>query len=288
MTYPLNSYMLILLLVVFAAVSLFIYTGIRLFASGWSSYEQKYLEDAEKSLDSIYLTIPPQHVLYLSALCFLLFTGFWSLVLGNLLVGVVFGLMGLAFPKILLWWLKRRRNRKFDHQLVEALTNMGNSLKAGFSLNQALELISREMDNPMGQEMGLVVRETQVGVELSEALNHLYMRMPGQDLDLIISSILISREVGGDLTEIFDNIAFTIRERHRIEGKIRALTSQGKLQGAVILCIPPAMALALSYIAPSMVRPLYTTPIGWMLIGVVLILMAAGVYTIHKIVSIEV
>jgi tight adherence protein B len=144
------------------------------------------------------------------------------------------------------------------------------------------------MDNPMGQEMGLVVRETQVGVELSEALNHLYMRMPGQDLDLIISSILISREVGGDLTEIFDNIAFTIRERHRIEGKIRALTSQGKLQGAVILCIPPAMALALSYIAPSMVRPLYTTPIGWMLIGVVLILMAAGVYTIHKIVSIEV
>ncbi|MFW6457678.1 MAG: type II secretion system F family protein, partial [Planctomycetota bacterium] len=93
---------------------------------------------------------------------------------------------------------------------------------------------------------------------------------------------------GGDLTEIFDNIAHTIRERHRIEGKIDALSAQGKMQGFVIVCIPPGMALSLSYIAPNMIEPLFTTPIGWMLMGLVVLLMGMGIYTIYRIVAIEV
>ena len=144
------------------------------------------------------------------------------------------------------------------------------------------------MENPMKQEMSLAVREMQVGVPMEEALRHLYERMPGQDLDLIKIAILVSREVGGNLTEVFDNISFTVRDRHRIEGRIRALSSQGKLQGFVIIAIPPAMALALSYIAPGMIRPLYTTPIGWALMGLVVLLMTLGVYTIYRIVAIEV
>jgi len=270
------------------AVGLFVYTGLSLFATGWSSYEQKYMEDAEQSLDAIYLTIPPQHVVYLSLASFVLVSLLWIWLFGNVLVGLAFGTMGLALPKLLLWWLKKRRNERFDQQLVEALTNMGNSLKAGFSLNQALNLLAQEMDNPMRQEIGLVVREMQVGVDLGDALEHLYERMPSKDLDLVISSILISREVGGDLTEIFDNIAHTIRERHRIEGKIKALSAQGKLQGFVILCIPPGMAIALHYIAPRLIEPLYTTPIGWALMALVVALMAMGMYTIYRIVAIEV
>jgi tight adherence protein B len=207
---------------------------------------------------------------------------------GSVLAGLIFGLMGLALPKLLLWWLKKKRDEKFDRQLVEALTNLGNSLQAGFSLNQGLELLAREMDNPMGQEIGMVVREIQVGVEMEDALEHLYQRMPSKDLDLIISSILISRDVGGDLTEIFDNIAHTIRDRHRIEGKIKALSAQGKLQGFVILCIPPGMAIALSYIAPKMIEPLFTTPVGWLLMALVVVLMGMGIYTIYRIVAIEV
>ncbi|MFW6044573.1 MAG: type II secretion system F family protein [Planctomycetota bacterium] len=278
----------VLLLSAFIAVALFVYTGIHLFASGWQSYEERYMESAERSLDAVYLTLPPQHIVYLSVLCFVVVALLWMWLLGNALVGLLFGLMGLPLPKLLLWWLKKKRNEKFDHQLVEALTNMGNSLEAGFSLNQAIELLAREMDNPMGQEMSIVVREMQVGVELEEALDHLYDRMPSRDLDLIITSILISREVGGDLTEIFDNIARTIRERHRIEGKIEALSAQGKMQGFVIVCIPPGMAIALSYIAPGMMEPLFTSPIGWLLILVVVGLMAMGIYTIYRIVAIEV
>ena len=280
--------MLVLLVCAFSAVALFVYTGIQLFASGWQSYEEKYMQDAERSLDAIYLTIPPQHVVYLSVTCFAVLSLMWMWLFGSVIAGLIFGLMGLALPKLMLWWLKKKRDQKFDRQLVEALTNLGNSLQAGFSLNQGLELLAQEMESPMGQEIGIVVRELQVGVELEDALEHLYERMPSRDLDLIISSILISREVGGDLTEIFDNIAHTIRERHRIEGKIKALSAQGKLQGFVIVCIPPAMAVALSYIAPRMIEPLFTTPIGWVLMAVVVGLMGMGIYTIYRIVAIEV
>jgi tight adherence protein B len=283
-----NPHLLLVMLSVFGAVFLFVFTGIHLFASGWQSYEERYSEDAERSLDAIYLTLPPQHLVYLSVACFIVISLLWIWLFGNILVGMIFGTMGLAIPKLILWWLKKRRDEKFDRQLVEALTNLGNSLKAGFSLSQGLNLLAREMDNPMRQEIGMVVREMQVGVDLSDALQHLHDRMPSRDLDLIITSILISREVGGDLTEIFDNIAHTIRERHRIEGKIKALSSQGKMQGFVILCIPPGMAIALSYLAPKMIEPLYTTVTGWLLMGIVVTLMAAGIYTIYRIVNIEV
>jgi len=283
-----DMHMLAVMACAFAAVALFVFTGVRLFASGWQSYEQKYLADAERSLDAIYLTIPPQHVLYLSVASFVVVSLLWTWLLRNVLVGILFGTMGLVFPKLLLWWLKRRRDQKFDHQLVEALTNLGNSLKAGFSLNQALALLAQEMDNPMRQEIGLAVREMQVGLAMEDALQHLYERMPSKDLDLIITSILVSREVGGDLSEIFDNIARTIRDRHRIEGRIRALSAQGKLQGFVIVSIPPAMVLALSYIAPRLIEPLYTTPVGWGLMALVVALMALGIYTIYRIVAIEV
>jgi len=284
----LDSHQLAVMACVTASVTLFVYTGVRLFSSGWQSYEQRYLEDAERTLDSIYLTIPPQHVVYLSVACFVVVSLLWTWLFKNVGVGMAFGMTGLALPKLLLWWLKKRRREKFDHQLVEALTNMGNSLKAGFSLGQALELLSQEADNPMRQEMGLTVREMQVGVTMEDALDHLYERMPSKDLDLVITSILISREVGGDLTEIFDNIARTIRERHRIEGKIKALSAQGKLQGFVICAIPPVMAVALSYIAPTLIRPLYTTFLGWVVMAVIVGLMSAGIYTIYRIVAIEV
>ena len=284
----LDPYLLAVMACVFGAVAIFLFTGIMLFARGWQSYEEKYLQDAERSLDAIYLTIPPQHVVYLSVVCFVVLALLWTWLLGNALVGALFGAPGLALPKLLLWWLKKRRNEKFDHQLVGALSNLANSLKAGFSLPQSLGLMAQETENPMGQEIGLLVREMQVGVGMEDALQHLYERMPGRDLDLITTSILISREVGGDLTGILDNIASTIRERHRIEGKIRALSAQGKLQGFVICSIPPGIALALSYIAPGLVRPLYTTVFGWMLMALVAALMAVGIYTIYKIVAIEV
>jgi tight adherence protein B len=144
------------------------------------------------------------------------------------------------------------------------------------------------MENPMGQEMRLVAQEMRVGVSMEDALHHLAERMPGEDLDLLITSILISREVGGNLSEVFDNIANTIRDRLRLQGKIRALTAQGKLQGIVVALLPVGIGLALNALNPAFFRPMYTTTMGASFLGAIVVLELIGAWFIRKIVTIKI
>jgi tight adherence protein B len=171
---------------------------------------------------------------------------------------------------------------------VDALMNVSNSLRAGFSLHQAFEMVQREMGNPISQEFRLLNQELRFGVSMQDALNHLLERMPSEDLDLVATAIIISRDVGGNLTEVFENIAATIRSRHRLYGKIKALTAQGKWQAGLICSLPPLLGLAINYVNPEMMRYVYTEPEGWVLIAVIVILQVMGVFTILKIVDIDV
>jgi len=278
----------LILFIVFGTVVTFVAVGVELFARGWDSYEERYVVGAQRTLDAMYLTMPPQHLVYLSFLSCVLVGGIAWAAFPNAVFDIGCALVAFPIPRLGIAWLKRRRDRKFGVQLIDALNAMGNALKAGFSLPQALELLQREMDNPMGQEMRLVCQETRVGVQIEEALQHLVQRMPSQDLELVVTSIAISREVGGQLSEVFDNIADTIRERFRIEGRIQALTSQGKLQGIVISMLPILVGLALNAINPALFRPMYTTLPGWLLMGVIGVLELLGIWFIWKIVSIEV
>ena len=280
--------LVLILAAVFGSVFSFVALGAVLFTRGWQSYEEKYVEGAQRSLDSIYLTMPVQNVLYLSFACSLIVGAVVGILAGNVIVGAIFGMGAFPLPKFLLMYLKHTRDSAFGLQLVDALVNMGNSLKAGFSLNQALEQIHREMENPISQEIRLVTQEIRLGVSVEDALQHLLERMPSQALDLVVTAITISREIGGNLTEVFDNIADTIRERHRIEGKIGALTAQGKLQGIIISLLPLGVAIALNLINPKLMEPMFTTFFGWLMIAGVLGLEALGMFVIFKIVSIEV
>jgi len=271
-----------------SGVAIFTWAGIALFGRGWQGYEQRYVQGMDRTLDSMYLTIPRQHLLYLSVLSSLLagvFTGFGF---GNAIFGVICAALALPLPLLIVHFLKARRDKKFIVQLVDALFGMGNALRAGFSLPLAFEMVAREMDNPMGQEMRLVVQEMRVGVSMEDALHHLAERMPSEDLDLLITSILISREVGGNLTEVFDNIAGTIRDRLRLQGKIRALTAQGRLQGIVVSLLPIGIGLGLNALNPDFFRPMYTTRLGAAFLGAIVILEILGIYFIRRIVSIKV
>ena len=278
----------LILILVFGAVVTFVAVGIDLFARGWESYEEKYVAGAQRTLEAMYLTIPPQHLIYLSFLSCVLVGGIAWAVFPNAVFDTGCAIVAFPIPRLAIVWLKRRRDKKFNVQLIDALNAMGNALKAGFSLPQALEMLQREMDNPMGQEMRLVCQELRLGVQLDDALQHMLNRMPSQDLELIVTSIAISREVGGQLSEVFDNIADTIRERFRIEGRIQALTAQGKLQGIVISMLPVLVGLALNAINPALFRPMYTTLPGWVLMGIIAIMELMGIYFIWRIVSIEV
>ena len=272
----------------FAAVALLVYSILQFLSKGLQSYEEKYVGSATRSLDAMYLTMSAQQILYISLLCTLVVFILIAVTTANLVLGLALGLLAFVGPGVTIRMLKCRRDRKFNEQLVDSLMAMGNALRVGHSLPASLELIAKEMDNPMGQEMSLVVQEMRLGVAMEDALGHLHERMPGEDLDILITSIMISREVGGNLAEIFDTIADTIRDRHRLQGKISSLTAQGKLQGAIIGLLPVMIALFLHASNPELLRPMYTDWVGIAMLGAIVVMEAIGVLMIWKIVSIKI
>ncbi len=275
-------------LLIFGATALFVWAGIQLFSKGWVSYEERYVSGASRSLEALWMTIPPQQLLYLSVAAALAagFTG--TVVAGTPYAGIPLAVLGFLSPKGYLILLKRRRDQLFDQQLVHALGSLTSSLKAGQSLPQAMNLVAREMDNPIRQEFGLVSQQMRLGVAIEDALAQLSARMASKDLDLLVTSIAIAKEVGGNLSEVLEKIAGTIRERHRIEGRIRALSAMGRMQGVVMGILPVVLVVYLAAYQPQYVAPLFEHPIGWLLLGGSAAWMAIGAFFIYHILAIEV
>ncbi|WP_286821129.1 type II secretion system F family protein [Mitsuokella sp. UBA4253] len=193
-------------------------------------------------------------------------------------------LMGLA----LLGLRIRRRRKKFTNQLGDMLTMVANALRAGFSFMQAFELISREMDAPMGREVQLVVNEVNLGNTLESALDNMQRRVASPDFELVVTAVLIQRQVGGDLASILDTISETIAERVRMRREVMALTAQGRASGWVLAAIPVGLFIILYMMSPNYLSPLLDTEIGQMCIVGALILEVIGFFIIQRIVNINI
>lgn len=199
----------------------------------------------------------------------------------GVLVGIVMGfaLLGLRI---------RRRRKKFTNQLGDMLTMVANALRAGFSFMQAFELISREMDAPMGREVQLVVNEVNLGNTLESALDNMQRRVASPDFELVVTAVLIQRQVGGDLASILDTISETIQERIKMRREVLTLTAQGRMSGWVLVVMPFAMAGFLSFSNPDYLKPLIETEIGHICIAIAVISELLGILCIQKIVDIHV
>ena len=204
------------------------------------------------------------------------------------LSGVIGLYLGYMLPR---FWVGRRiggRLGAFNKQLPETITLLSNSLRAGSSFLQSIELVSREGQPPISEEVGRVVREVNLGLGMDEALKNLVRRIKSDDLDLMVTAIGIQQQVGGNLAEILDTIAFTIRERVRIKGEINTLTAQGRMSGYLVAFLPIALAAGINAINPGFMEPLFTQTLGKILIGVSLFCMAIGFFAIQKITDIKV
>nr|WP_304082079.1 type II secretion system F family protein [Mitsuokella multacida] len=200
-------------------------------------------------------------------------------------VGVLVGiLMGFA----LLGLRIRRRRKKFTNQLGDMLTMVANALRAGFSFMQAFELISREMDAPMGREVQLVVNEVNLGNTLESALDNMQRRVASPDFELVVTAVLIQRQVGGDLASILDTISETIAERVRMRREVMTLTAQGRASGWVLAAIPVALFAILYMMSPSYLSPLIDTETGRMFMIGALVLEVIGFFVIQRIVDIKI
>jgi tight adherence protein B len=208
------------------------------------------------------------------------------------IVGLV---LGWFLPRIWLSQRKARRLKAFNSGLADTITLLANSLRAGSSFLQAVEMIVRETQPPISTEFGRVIREVNLGLPLEEALANLQRRVRSDDLDLMTTAISIHHTVGGNLAEILDAIAFTIRERVRIKGEIRTLTAQQRLSGYVVGFLPVALVVLISILAPSFMQPMFVAPpallglpAGLFILGAGGVMMFIGFMFIRRIVDIEV
>ncbi|HHZ16936.1 MAG TPA: secretion system protein [Clostridia bacterium] len=206
---------------------------------------------------------------------------------GRLASGVILSFIGLILPPLLVKRAEEKKIIKFNLQLVDALAILSNSLRASYSFHQSIELVSREMPAPLGKEFARTFREVNLGTPLEEALNNMGKRIASEDLQLIITAVLIQRQVGGNLAIILDNISETIRDRIRIQGEIKTLTAQGKISGLVIGCLPFIIVVILMLMNPKFLEPLFQSSMGIMLIIWGLVSEVIGIIFIRKITAID-
>jgi len=203
--------------------------------------------------------------------------------------------VGAYFPRFYLRFRQGRRLRAFGQQLPDTITLLANSLRAGSSFLQGIELVTREARPPISEEFERVVREMALGVALQPALNNLARRVASEDLELMVTAINIQSQVGGNLATVLDSIAYTIRERIRIQGEIQTLTAMQRYSGYVITLLPVGLAgilflISPTYIVPMLQRPpeIFGLPTGMIFFGIGLISMGVGYLLIRRIVDIKV
>jgi tight adherence protein B len=205
----------------------------------------------------------------------------------SFLIGAV---AGLIIPGIYVNQQQSKRLTKFNEQLADMLNLMVNGLRAGYSTLQAMEAISKEMPPPISEEFRRVVQEMQIGLPMDTALANLVRRIPSDDLDFVITAINVQREVGGNLSEILETISFTIRERVKIKGEIRVVTSQVRASGTLLALIPVFLTLVLWFLNPKYLMSFMDAgplcAIGAAI--VVVILIGSGYFIMMRIASIEV
>jgi len=251
-------------------------------------YRDTFTHDARINMQEMFLFVDERLLFRANIAAFFLVPVLVYLMSGTLLFAVIVAAVIGVFPKFSYAMMRRKRLKRFEAQLPDTIVNISSGLRAGASLPVAIEAVMREQGPPVSQEFSLLLRELRLGVSMDEAFSNLAKRVPIPDMDLVVSAVQIAREVGGNLAETLDRLADTLRKKAAMEGKIRSLTSQGKLQGWVVGLLPLVMALVLFKMEPTAMAPLLHSILGWIVVGVIGLLELLGALMIKKIVSIDV
>lgn len=210
------------------------------------------------------------------------------IVLGrNVLSVLAAGIIGFAVPPLLVRRSRKKRQELFMKQLGQSLAIMSNSIKSGYSFQQAMQSIANDMQPPISTEFSKTIREMHYGVSLEDALNHLVERVQNKDLALLISAVITSSQVGSNLSEIIDTISVTIKDRAKIRDDVRNLSAQGRISGLIIGLLPIIICLMLMLANPTYVMQFFDDDIGKIMIVVGIVLELIGFMVINKIVDIK-
>jgi tight adherence protein B len=255
---------------------------------GFTKYRQSFTQQVRFNFAELFLFLDPVKLFAVNIALIFVGGAVLYLVTGNLLLVIVYAVVLLLAPRILYAQIKKRRLHKLTHQLPDSLLMLSGALRAGSSLQQGISRLIEEVGPPLAQEFELFWREQRLGLPVDQALVNMQNRVPVEDFILVVSAMRIAREVGGNLAETLERLAETLRQKQMIEGKIRSLTAQGKLQGLIVGALPILLGIILTQMEPESMAPLTTTWYGWAVIAAVIVLEVLGYYFIRKIVSIDV
>jgi tight adherence protein B len=245
-------------------------------------------QEATTNLEDMFIFVDPAQMFYWNVGALFVLPPLLWLMFGNPVIAVAVAVGLIVMPKWLVGHLRKSRFSTFEKQLPDAMLMVSGSMRAGAGLNVALESMVAESKPPVSQEFELLLREARVGVDFDTALKHMEARLPIQDFVMVVSAMRISREVGGNLADILESIADTLRKKHVMEGKINSLTAQGKIQGVVMTGLPLFLMLVLWKMEPQAMDPLFNTWMGWAVLAVIAVMEGLGYFFISKIVSIDV
>lgn len=212
----------------------------------------------------------------------------WPNLFAGLLFGTTVTIAGWSIPRRVLKSMWESRCDRLTNQMVDGMTIMANGIKAGLSVTQSMERVTQNMSGPLPQEFDLVLSKIRIGLSIEEALIQMAERIPRQDVQMFVTAVNILKETGGNLAETFETIVHTVRERQKIEKRVEAMTAQGIMQAIIITLVPFALLVVFLVVDASFVMPLFTTPLGWFALFIMLGLQVIGGVTMKKIVTIKV
>lgn len=273
---------------VFAAVLLLYVASLPRIKRTLHAYKTRYAQEAEANLTDMFMRIDSEMLFYLNlALLIVLPPIVWLLLDNLLVVAVVVGVV-LLIPRMAYDLLRKRRLAALERQLPDAYMAIANAMRSGASFAIAVQTIAQDFMPPISQEIGLFLREQRLGVDLDTSLANVEKRIPIPEMTMFTSAVRISRDIGGNLAETLEKLADTLRRKQDMDGKIRSLTAQGKMQGMVMSGLPIFLVLILLKLQPAAMSKLFTTHLGWAVLAVAITMEALGFIAIRKVTRIDI
>jgi tight adherence protein B len=255
---------------------------------GLEKHKKTLEKNTRSTLESMYIFIDTDKIFWLSIVAVILVPILLWFIFANPVVPIIGGIATYFAPKMIVKKMNKKRIDLFEKQLPDALLMVSGSMRAGASLVVGMESMARESKPPLSQEFSMLLAEQRLGVDFDVALTNMEKRMPVPDFVLLVAAMRITREVGGNFAEILESLSNTLRRKHEMEGKINALTAQGRMQGIVMAALPLFLMAILTFMEPEAMAPLYDTMMGWATLVVVFVMIFIGYMGIRKIVNIDV
>jgi tight adherence protein B len=247
-----------------------------------------YKKSVQFKLNRAHILLKAEEFITIRMIVFVTAGSLSALAGGSVFISAAVAAAGWFIPEMILKSQIKKRVKNINDQLGDAIVLISNSLKAGYSFFQAADIVAKEMPPPISEEFALLQKEINLGATTEKALENLIYRVGSDDLELVVTAVMIQRQTGGNLSEVLDNISCTIRDRVRIKGEVRTLTAQGRLSGLIISLLPPVLGFIIYLINPEHISLLFTNPLGMAILAFSALMELIGIYFVNRIVRIEV